>query len=466
MKRRIILCVLIGLLSLSLAQSLLQGALKLPVPEKIVLANGLTVYYLHNSELPLISLRMFVAGAGSAYDPAALEGLAGLTANLMLKGNASQNAEAIAEELDFMGAGLLFSAADEYAQVNAVSLAEHFPRVLEIATASLTGPTFPEEEFTRERSRWVDRLAAIKDNPNRAVRLYFRKAYFGTHPLGRLSSGTENSLNKLAVSDIVRFYRERYRPDLCLAAVAGDIDKAKLEGLLQATLGRWGKPSAPAPALSLPPLPVPKGKSLLLVDKPDATQAYFVLGAPGYAAGDPVDPAATVMNTLFGGRFTSWLNTELRIKRGLTYGAGSNFQDWRKGGLFTAVSYTKNDKIGEMLDITLGLLNQGKTKGFTATEAQSGRNFVLGMYPLTLEENAVRAETFLRLAFYGLGMDTLDRFLASVEKMTAQTISQAAAKLLPGRDFVLVVVGKASEVKPLLQKFGAWREKKVSDPGF
>ena len=466
MNRRFAVLALVVFLCLALIPSLLQGAMKLPLPEKIVLPNGLTVYYLQNPELPLVSLRMFVAGAGSAYDPADLEGLAGLTANLMLKGTASRSAEAIAEELDFMGAGLNIAAADEYARISGGSLVEHFPRVLEVATACLTGPTFPEEEFTRERSRRVDALAAIKDNPRQAVRLYFRKAYFGAHPLGRLSSGTETSLNKMTRADVARFYRERYRPDRCLAAVAGAIDKVKLQELLQATLGRWANPATPAPALDLPPLPVPRGKTLFLVDKPDATQAYFVLGSPGYAVGEAVDPAASVMNTLFGGRFTSWLNTELRIKRGLTYGAGSNFQTWKKGGLFTASSYTKNEKIGEMLDITLGLFGQAKSKGFSATEVKSAQNYILGMFPLSLEENADKAEAFLRLAFYGQNFDSLDRFLASVEKMTARAVGQAASKLLPGRDFVLVVVGKASEVKPLLQKFGTFREKKVSDPGF
>lgn len=466
MKRRIALFALAGLLGLALSAAVLHDAVKLPSPEKIVLGNGCTVYYLNNPELPLVSLRLYVAGAGSAYEPAGLEGLAGLAAELMLKGNASQNAEAIAEELDFMGASLSLSAEDEFAQVSADSLAEHFPRVLEIASACLAGPTFPEEEFARERSRWIDRIAAIKDNPRQAVRLYFQKAYFGSHPLGRLSSGTESSLKKMTGPDILRFYRERYRPDQCLASVVGAIDKAKLEALLQATLGRWKNPSTPAPALGLPPLPVPKGKTFLLVDKPDATQAYFMLGAPGYAVADPVHPTASVMNTLFGGRFTSWLNTELRIKRGLTYGAGSNFQTWKQGGLFAISSYTKNDKIGEMLDITLDLLGQAQKKGFADKEVESARNYILGLFPLSLEQNGDKAEAFVRLAFYGLGFDYYDRYLASVEKVTPPAAGQSAAKLLPKKDFVMVVVGKAAEIRPLLQKFGTFREKKISDAGF
>ncbi|MGB9006617.1 MAG: pitrilysin family protein, partial [Candidatus Aminicenantales bacterium] len=276
----------------------------------------------------------------------------------------------------------------------------------------------------------------------------------------------ESSLKKMTGPDILRFYRERYRPDRCLASVVGAIDKAKLEALLQATLGRWKNPSTPAPALGLPPLPVPKGKTLLLVDKPDATQAYFMLGAPGYAVADPVHPTASVMNTLFGGRFTSWLNTELRIKRGLTYGAGSNFQTWKQGGLFAISSYTKNDKIGEMLDITLDLLGQAQKKGFADKEVESARNYILGLFPLSLEQNGDKAEAFVRLAFYGLGFDYYDGYLASVEKVTPPAAGQSAAKLLPKKDFVMVVVGKAAEIRPLLQKFGTFREKKISDAGF
>jgi zinc protease len=466
MNRRVTLFVLAVLLGVALSAAVLDGAVSLRRPEKIVLDNGCTVYYLNSPELPLVSLRMYVAGAGSAYEPAGLEGLAGLAAELMLKGNASQNAEAIAEELDFMGASLSLSAGDEFAQVSADSLAEHFPRVLEIASACLTGPTFPEEEFARERSRWVDRIAAIKDNPRRAVRLYFQKAYFGSHPLGRLSSGTESSLQKITGPDIIRFYGEHYRPDRCLASVVGAIDKDKLEALLRSTLGRWKNPLTAAPALDLPPLPVPKGKTLLLVDKPDATQAYFVLGAPGYAVADPVYPTASVMNTLFGGRFTSWLNTELRIKRGLTYGAGSSFQTWKQGGLFAISSYTKNDKIGEMLDITLGLLGQAQTKGFGDKEVESARNYILGLFPLSLEQNGDKAEAYIRLAFYGLGFDYYDRYLSSVEKVTPSAAGQSASKLLPKKDFVMVVVGKAVEIRPLLQKFGSFQEKKISDSGF
>lgn len=464
MKRRVLLAA--ALVFLLLAPAAGGAALRFPAPEKIVLRNGITVYYLENPDVPLVSLRMFIRGAGTAFEPAASEGAAGLTAELLLKGTARMDADAVSEALDFMGASLDFAAADEYLQVGAESLAEHFPRLMEIAVDCLAGPAFRPEEFAKEQARRIDAIKAVKDDPGRAVRHYFQKAYFGAHPMGHLSIGTESSLGKMTVRDVKSFYASSVRPERAVAAVVGDINKAKLAGLLEATLGKWKGAGPAAPPEALPALPSPKGKKLVLVDKPDATQAYFLLGAPGYAMGDKVTPEASLMNTLFGGRFTSWMVTELRIKRGLTYNARSSFQAWAGGGLFTASSYTQNSRIGEMFDIVYELLRKGAREGFSAEETESARNYILGQFPPTLEANANKASACVRLAFYKLGFDHYDKYLAGVGAADVAAVNRAAAKFLPIDDYVLVVVGKAADIKPQLAKFGTWEEKKITDPDF
>ncbi len=443
----------------------LQAARQLPAPEKLVLKNGLTVYHLRNADVPLVSFRMFIGGAGSAAEPASAEGVAGLTAALLMKGTSKMDADAVAEALDFMGANFGIGAAEEYAQVYGDSLAGHFPRLLEIAAAVLMDPAFAAEEFEKERDLRIDGLKAAKDNPGAAIRYYFQKAYFGGHPLGHLASGTEVTLARMTVQTVKDFYRSHYRPDRAIAAVVGDIDRASLGALLEKTLGRLASPAGPAPAATVPALPRPAGKKLVLVDKPDATQAYFSLGAPGYAMGDKITAAASAMNTLFGGRFTSWLNTELRIKRGLTYGASSSARNWGVGGITVLSSYTKNDKIGEMLDIVFDLLKKAKG-GFGAEETESARNYILGQFPPSLETNASKAGAYVRLAFYKRGFDEYDKYLAEIDKLTPEALKSAAERLLPREDFVLVIVGKAAEIRPLLAKFGTWQEKKITDPGF
>ena len=443
-----------------------RAAGQLPAPEKFVLKNGITVYYVRNAEVPVVSFRMIVRGAGSAFEPAASEGAAGLTASLMMKGTSKMGADAIAEALDFMGANLGLAAAEEYSQIYGDSLAEHFPRLMEIAAGCLTDPAFSADEFEKERSLTIDGLKSAKDDPGSAVRYYFQKAYFGGHPMGYLATGTETSLKTMTAQAVKDFYKKHFRPDRAVAAVVGDIDKAMLIPLLEGTIGRMTNPAGAAPSEAIPALPRPRGRKLLLVDKPDATQAYFVLGAPGYAMGDKVTAAASAMNTLFGGRFTSWLNTELRIKRGLTYGAASNARTWAAGGLFTVSSYTKNDKLGEMLDIVFDLLGKGAKEGFSAEELESSRNYILGQFPPTLEMNASKAGAYVRLAFYKLGFDQYDKYLNEVGRLTPASVKAAAAALLPQEDFVLVVVGKAAEIRPLLAKYGTWQEKKITDPDF
>jgi len=441
----------------------LIGSNSLPAPKKITLANGLTVYYLQDREVPLVAVRMLVKGAGTAFEPA--EGLADLTAALLLKGAAGRSAAQVAEDIDGLGAALDVSAADEYLSLSASCLAEHFDKLMAIAADCLLRPAFSAEEFAKEQQNRIDSIKAAKDNPGQAVRLYFRKAYFGSHPLGHLAGGTDASLAAMTVAQVRDYYRRFLGPRQAVLAVAGDVAPKKLEQVLNATFGTWRQETA-APTAKLPAFPVPGGRTCILIDKPDASQAYFVLGMPGFGMGDEVSAAAQVMNTLFGGRFTSWLNTELRIKRGLTYGAGSNFQQWLGNGIFSVSSYTKNDKIGEMLDITLELVARAKKEGFNEEEIQSARNYILGQFPPTLENLAAKARSYLSLDFYGLGFTYYDGLLERIAKVTKAQADAVAGNYFSDRDVVLVVVGKAAEISAQLARFGDFTVRKISDPGF
>lgn len=458
-----IIFVALGLYFLSPLQA--EISFKLPQPERFKLANGLTVFYLYDPELPLVSFRLLIGGAGTAFEPAELDGLANFTADMLLKGAGKMSAEEIAEAIDFMGASLDFSASEEYVLGSGECLSEHLPRLLQIAADCLISPWFLEEEFKKEQARRTDMVKAIKDNPGQAVRYYFLKAYFGAHPLGHISVGTEVSLAKIKLEDLRAFYKQRYRPDQALLAIVGQVEKGKLLKYLQASFGPW-KAAGGKSEVSLPPMPQPQGKTIILVDKPDATQAYFVLGSPGFRMGDEISAPAQVMNTLWGGRFTSWLNSELRIKRGLTYGASSSIQSWKLGGIFRASSYTKNEQLKEMLNITMDLLKKGRQEGFAADEIQSARNYILGQFPPTLETNASKAMAYVRLAFYGLGFDYYDRYLARIDKITREEVNQAAKRLLPEENFVLVVVGQAEKLREALRQIGPLQEKKITDPGF
>ena len=220
----------------------------LPEPQRISLANGMTAYLCEDHRLPVVSLHLLVAGAGSAYEPAGKEGLAELTGRLLLRGTREQDAESVAEELDFIGAALDVRVAEEFATLEGQCLAEHFPRMLAIAAGCATDPLLAPGEFQKERSRQQEDLQAAKDDPLTAVGLYFRRVYFGAHPLGRVTLGTESGLARLAPADVRAFYAARFRPDRASLAVVGDITRERLAELLDAAVLPLAEARRAAPA--------------------------------------------------------------------------------------------------------------------------------------------------------------------------------------------------------------------------
>jgi predicted Zn-dependent peptidase len=446
--------------------ALQAGAFELPKPQKFTLANGLTVYHLPQHDLPLVSFRLIIPGAGNCAVGVEQEGLADLAAELLMKGSRTKSAAEIAEAIDFIGADLDTRARAEYAEMSGGALSENFPTLMALAAECLLQPAFSPDEVSLEQGRRIDDLIAIKDNPQEAVRYYFQKAWFGDHPLGRLSIGTEKSLTGCTPAAIAAYYHSHYQPGTAVMAVVGDIRTDDLKALIKKQFGAWKTPAGAAKATPLPALAGREKSLYLLIDKPDATQAYFMLGAPGLPMGDPKNPEAVVMNTLFGGRFTSWLVTELRVKRGLTYGARANLQSWNTLGLYAISSYTRNEKIGEMLEVTFGLVNKARQEGFSDEEVTSGRNYILGQFPPSLEGQMAKAQAYSDLHYYGLGGDYYTRFLRSIAAVQPAQARQMAERLMPADPLVLVVVGKAAEIREQLEKFGSFTVRSIEEPGF
>jgi len=454
------------LMAMTLCSALQASGLFLPTAQKMVLKNGLTVYHLQRSDVPLVTFQLLIPGAGVISESPDQEGLADLTAELLLKGTRARSAEQLAEAIDFLGASLNVSAADEFTVIDGGCLKENFAKLLDLAGESLLQPAFTQEEFAKERDRRIDQIKSLKDNPARAIRFYFRKAYFGSHPLGHLTASNERLLPAFDRETVVDFYQRHYLPGSAVMAVVGDLSAKETMALVEKAFTGWTNRGIKMPRASMPLVPTRSQSLFLLIDKPDATQAYFALGAPGIAMGDNRQAALDVMNTLFGGRFTSWLNEELRVKRGLTYGARSGMQSWNELGLYTISSYTRNEKIGEMLEITFDLLNKARTQGFSEEEITSARNYILGQFPPTLESNSDKASAYTNIHFYHLGMDYYTRYLQSVQNVKPETAKQIAQDLLPQQPYVLVVVGKADDIRGQLSQFGKFVERKISDPGF
>ena len=434
-----------------------------PAYERVVLPNGLTVLLLEQHEIPLVHFDVVVR-AGAMTDPAGKEGLADLTFSLLRKGTQRYSGEQLADELDFLGARLDGGVGHESAELQAEFLAKDVDAGLDLLAEVLLRPTFPEAEVRKLVDLNVNGIREMKDNPRSVIGRYYDGFLFGSHPYARPVDGTETSIAALRVEDVKRFHGDFVRPGATILSVAGDFAAADMRRKIEATFGAWKAapvttPSTPAPSPS-------KGRRVLLVDKPDATQTYFRIGNLGIERGNPDEPSLEVVNTIFGGRFTSWLSTELRIKSGLSYNAHSAFVRRRVPGSFYISSFTRTDDTGKAVDLALEVLERLHRTGPTEDELKSSKNYIRGQYPPDFETAGQLAGAAADLEFFGLDRDTINNFTQRTDAVTLADAKRVIAERFPRKDLVIVLVGQAAKVRKLASKYGAVTEKRTADPGY
>jgi predicted Zn-dependent peptidase len=250
-------------------------------------------------------------------------------------------------------------------------------------------------------------------------------------------------------------------------AVVGDFSAAEMVKQLTAAFGAWPARTAPAPAAAVADAPAVKGKKLLLVDKPDSTQTYFRIGNIGIARTNPDRVIIEIVNTLFGGRFTSMINTELRIKSGLTYGANSGFVEWKAKGPFYVNSYTGNANTGKALDMTLDVLRRLHEKGVSEDDLKSAKAYLKGQFPPDIETSDQLAGVLAKLVFDGLDEREIDTYYAKIDAATMADIRRVITQYFPLDNLVFVLVGKASDIEVVAKKYAPVVDRKsISAPGF
>lgn len=440
------------------------AGLKLSPYKKIKLKNGLTVLMMEQREIPIVSFS-FLVKAGSTADPVGKEGVAGLTASLIRKGTKSRTGDQLSAELDFIG-GQLFAGADyDYTSGRAEFLKKDIGKGLELFADALLNPTFPAEEVTKLLKQSIDGAKSAKDQAGGVIGDYFAAYLYGSHPYGRPTDGDEKSLPNITREDITKFYESYYAPSNAILAVAGDFSSAEMERWLSDKFGVWADKKVPAVNLSAPAAAT--GKKLLLVDKPDSTQTYFQIGNIGVTRTNPDRVYIEVINTLFGGRFTSMLNDALRVSSGLTYGARSSFGQRKAAGPFAISTYTRNATTEQAIDMALDILKRLHEKGVTETDLKSAKNYIKGQYPPRIETSDQQAALLAELEFYGLDERDINEYYSKIDAMTLADAQRVIKQYFPLDNLVFVLVGKASEIETVAKKYATKFDKKsINQPGF
>ena len=443
----------------------LAAGVTVPPYTRSVLPNGTVLLVMPRKDVPLIAFTALLRG-GSVADPQSKPGLASITAGLLEKGAGARDAFAFADAVEGAGGSFTAAAGTEAITVSGQFLAKDQELMIGLLADALERPRFDAAEFDSLRKRRIEELKAAKDSdPSGLIRLYGRRFLFGDHPYGSPSSGSERSLAAISRDDVLGFYHANFGADRLTLIFAGDVDAAALTQAVTRAFPDWRRAAAPQRELAPPPRVT--GRRVLLIDQPGAAQTYFWLANAGVARQFADRAALDVVNTLYGGRFTSILNTELRIKSGLSYGAGSGFTRGTVPGEFAIRSFTKTDTTGRAIDLALGTLEHLHKNGVKDDMLLSARAYVLGQFPLQLETSAHWVAALTELELYGLDRSYIDGYAAAVEAVTPAAATRVIAEAFPpAGDLVIVVIGDAAKIRSVVAKYGPVTRTTIAAPDF
>lgn len=438
-------------------------AFTLPATKQFTLENGLTVTLMPRQNVPLISVHAVIR-AGSVNDD--LSGLAGLTAQSLRLGAAGQSKQQIEQQVDFIGASLDAYADRDGSTVRSDFMSRDGDKMLPLLRDVLLHPDFDAAEFAKLKERAIAGIEQDKQNPRDVIGRYFSWQLFGSHPYGNPVSGTQASLKKLTREEIHAFHRRFYQPGNTALCVVGDFDADSMKSTLRQLFGDWTPQDLPVVSPLKNSLPKPVASRVLLVNKPDAQETTFIIGGKGIARSSPDYIGLKVVNTVLGGRFTSWLNDELRVNSGLTYGAWSGFAPFCESGQFQISSFTRTKSTEEALDLTLKTYQRLWDRGIDAATLASAKAYVKGQFPLRFQTNAQLAGLLADMHLYGVDASAINDFQQQVDQLTEADCRQLINDYFPKDNLQIVLIGIADEIAPVAAKYGTVTRLDITDPGF
>jgi zinc protease len=448
------------------AIALTAGAqVKLPPFTRTTLPNGARIEIMPRPGLPLVGFRVQLRGGGES-EPADKAGLSGITAGLLRRGTAKRSADQFSNELDSLG-GAFNSASNEISTlINAEFLSKDFNAGLELIADAVFHANFPEAEVKKLLAQQVEGARTVKDNPGAAVGLYFRAFFFGPqHPFGRITD--DISLARITRDDIVSYHRRLYAGKNLTVIVAGDVEQSAASSALSKTFGAVPA-GEPYTWVSDAPPQRPSEPRLLLVDKPDATQTYFEIGQPGVTRISQDRIPLLLLNTLFGGRFTSMLNQELRTDTGLTYGANSRLQQSRLTGVIAISTYTKTESTAKAIELALDILKRLHDNGVTTEQLASVKAYIKGLYPRQSLETTDQLATILgEIDLHGLNRGEVDDLFSSIDAVTLERANAVARKYYRTDNLTFTLLGNAKAIRESIARFAPRvTELDIKQPGF
>lgn len=420
--------------------------------EMQTLPNGLQILWVPDTGLPYVSLEMMVK-SGSAQDPVGKEGLAQFTAQMLERGTQKRAAEQISEEFEQIGSGIGVDIDADMINVEGSALSFDKDKFLALYSEVVLKPSFPHVELEKLRKLTLASIQKIGDRPESFASFVLPRFIYGTHPYGHESVGFPKAVKALKKVDLQNYYSRYFVPDNSVLAVVGKYDDVWKEKLIK-TFSAWTNKKPVKTPVVLPKFPKWEGTELLLVNRADLNQAQIQISFKGVPRNTSEYLELRAGLKILGESFGSRLFEEIRVKRGLTYGINAWFDPREIEGPMGIYTYTRVDKIGEIVTETLKTYRSFVKDGVTETEVSDVKALMKGQFPRIFETAEGVASQLLTLTRYGIGFDYFTNYMASVDAMTKDKVNAAIVRYFDPTNLRILVYAPKDKAEAAMATFG------------
>jgi len=414
---------------------------------KADLKNGIKVFGIQNSELPLVTMRIIIDG-GALQDNINLPGVASLVAGVLPQGTKNKTPEELEEEIELLGSDISVYASQEEITMNTSMLSRNFDKTAMLIKEILLEPRWDTSEFTIARNRAKNLILQDEAQPGSvASRKFMRLVYGKDHIFGYSTRGTRESVEKITLDDLKSYYDRNFSPSVTKIVVAGNISREQVIAALEPLASGWTSKEVTLNSHPVPP--APEKSTIYFVDMPGSRQSVIYIGYPAISRDNPDYIKTEVVNYRLGGAFTSILNQILREEKGFTYGASSYFQPMKTTAPFIAASMVRSDATFESLSIFRNEMEKYRN-GISDEDMQFTKNAMLRSNALRYETNNALTEMLATIAKYNLPDDYVKQEENIVRNMTPEDHKTITGKyIVPDRMYYVVVGDAATQMKPL-----------------
>ena len=427
-------------------------ALSVPNVWKEELSNGIKVFGIENSEVPLVRFNLVIDG-GQLLEKMDKLGVANLTASLMNRGTKNKTVAELQEAVQGLGASIRVSASKENITISGTTLAKNYTKTLALVEEVLLEPRWDETEFELLKRSVVGNLRQQEASPTTIAGNVFNGLIYGKNNIrSKNTLGTIESVGKITLEDLKAFYTNYVSPSVAKMHIVGDINQDNVLASLQNLASNWVAKEVTIPVYKTPD--APNKPTVYFYDVPKAKQSVINFGAPALAVTDKDYYPATVMNYILGGGgFASQLTQELREGKGYTYGISSRFSGTKAAGAFSISSRVRTNVTLESAQLVKKIITD-YPKNYSEKDLATTKGFLIKSNARRFETMGAKLNMLQSMSAYGFSSDYIKDREKIVNEMTIEEIQKLSRKYVNPNKMIWLFVGDAESQLDRLNELG------------